>query len=53
MLLARIKQQIEALKMLTDSRPDRLARVARIIDSYDESLPSHSAQSEQDRRTLN
>ena len=39
--------------MLPDSRPDRLARVARIIDQYDERLPSHSAQIDQDRRTLN
>ena len=50
---ARSKQQIEALRALSDSRPDRLARVARIIDQYDERIPSHQAQADVDRRTLN
>ncbi len=52
LVFAHAKQQIEALKTLPDSRPDRLARVARIIDSYDERFPSHS-EIPQDRRTLN
>ena len=53
LVFAHAKQQIEALKTLPDSRPDRLARVARIIDSYDERLPSHSAELPHSRRSLN
>ena len=53
LIFAHAKQQIEALTMLPDGRPDRLARVAQIIERYDERLSSHSTQIDQDRRTLN
>ncbi len=52
-MFARSKQQIDALRALSDTRPDRLARVARIIDQYDERLPSHTAQADMGRHTLN
>ena len=53
--LMRIKQLIEELRKL-NSHSDRIARlalVARIIDQYNEHLPSQSAQADQSRRTLN
>ena len=53
LIFVHAKQQIEALRSLADNRPDRLARVASIIDRYDERLPSHIAQTDQSRRTLN
>lgn len=35
-LLARAKRQVEALRALSDSAPDRYGRIVRIIDQYDE-----------------
>jgi hypothetical protein len=35
-LLARAKRQVEALKAMSDNAADRLARIVRIIDQYDE-----------------
>ncbi len=52
-MFARSKQQIDALRALSDGRPDRLARVARIIDQYDERIASHTAQADIGRHTLN
>ena len=55
-IFARAKQQVEALKSLADSRPDRYARVARIIDEYNELVPQAQAQRKPDsdeKRRLN
>ena len=54
-MLAHVQQQAEALSALADKAPDRLTRVARIIDSYEERpAQQQQAQWEQpDKRTLN
>ncbi len=53
-VLARGKQQVEALKRLADNGPDRLQRVTRIIEQYDERIiPAQATHHDTDGRTLN
>ncbi len=57
LLLNRMRHQVEALKALSDTQRDRMARVVEIIDAYDERIPAQQGQTWEDeesaKRTLN
>ncbi len=57
LILVRAKQQMQALREVSGQHPERLLRVARIIEQYDErsahGLASHSALDRPSKRHLN